>query len=210
MPFCPKCGAEYQEGTKFCAKCGGNLDGSVAPVPVVNKQPGFIEKLLNTKDSTDTMNAADITANKAVAIIAYCAPAAYILLNWFTYSFFALLAAAAVFVAPCILAKKSQFVRYHLGQSLTVMFAVLLVSIIDGAVTSFLYGLIVGAAYNAILYSAAAVTGAVVIATIIAWVLHLVFMAIPALLLVFGIVETSKGKAKGLPIIGKIGFTFDK
>ena len=29
MPFCPKCGTEYQDGSKFCAKCGANIDGSV-------------------------------------------------------------------------------------------------------------------------------------------------------------------------------------
>ena len=30
MPFCPKCGTEYQEGTKFYGKCGENVDGSSA------------------------------------------------------------------------------------------------------------------------------------------------------------------------------------
>lgn len=45
MPFCPKCGTEYQDGSKFCAKCGANLDGSVAPVPV-NQGPGFSRKYL--------------------------------------------------------------------------------------------------------------------------------------------------------------------
>ena len=32
MPFCPKCGTEYQADTKFCGKCGENLESVAAPV----------------------------------------------------------------------------------------------------------------------------------------------------------------------------------
>lgn len=30
MSFCPKCGAQLEEGQKFCPKCGYSLDGSQA------------------------------------------------------------------------------------------------------------------------------------------------------------------------------------
>ena len=114
MPFCPKCGTEYQEGTKFCAKCGGNLDGSVAPVPV-NQGPGFFQKILDTKDVTSSFDAADINAGKAMGILAYCALFAYILVGWLFGGFLAILVCAGMLVAPCIIAKKSKFLRYHLS-----------------------------------------------------------------------------------------------
>ena len=76
LDFCPKCGTEYQDGTKFCGKCGENVDGSAAtaipasapadaataipagtpvaaPAKPAKQGPGFFEKLLNTKDYTD-------------------------------------------------------------------------------------------------------------------------------------------------------------
>lgn len=46
MPFCPKCGTEYQDGSKFCAKCGANLDGSVAPVPINQNRASFRKYLI--------------------------------------------------------------------------------------------------------------------------------------------------------------------
>lgn len=69
MPFCPKCGTEYQDGSKFCAKCGANLDGSVAPVPI-NQNPGFFQKIFDTKNVTSTMDANDINTGKAMSILA--------------------------------------------------------------------------------------------------------------------------------------------
>ena len=84
MPFCPKCGTEYQAGTKFCGKCGENVDGAsaatipgagttsipagtpaVAPAPV-KQGPGFFEKLTDTKDYTE-----EIAATHGVQISGY-------------------------------------------------------------------------------------------------------------------------------------------
>jgi hypothetical protein len=31
MPYCTKCGAEYQEGAKFCPKCGSSIAGEWRP-----------------------------------------------------------------------------------------------------------------------------------------------------------------------------------
>jgi len=31
MPFCPKCGAEHEEGARYCPKCGADLLGPVEP-----------------------------------------------------------------------------------------------------------------------------------------------------------------------------------
>ena len=35
MPFCTKCGNQYQEGAAFCTKCGNKLDGSAAATNAV-------------------------------------------------------------------------------------------------------------------------------------------------------------------------------
>ena len=99
MPFCPKCGTEYQDGSKFCAKCGANLDGSVAPVPI-NQKPGFFQEILDTRDVTSTMDANDINAGKAMSILAYCAVLAYILVTWLLGDFFAVIVLAGLLVAP--------------------------------------------------------------------------------------------------------------
>lgn len=212
MPFCPKCGAEYQTGTKFCGKCGGNLDGSVAPVPVANQGPTFFQKILDTKDVTATMNPSDIQANKVLAILAYCACFAYILFaSWFGLGFFGLLVAAGLLVAPCIVAAKSPFVSYHIGQSLTALFGIMIVGIVESAVSSFFFKLIAAnSLYDYLSSYRDGISATVVIGTIVAWFIHIVFMAIPILVVLAGVINTGKGKAKALPLIGKIGFTFDK
>ncbi len=201
MPFCPKCGAEYQDGTKFCGKCGGNLDGTVAPVPVVNQGPGFFQKILNTKDVTSTMNAADITSGKPLAILAYCACFVYILMTWLLGSFVGLLLAAGVLVAPCIIASKYEFLKYHLSQAFTALFGVILVNIVEGFFASILRSLIVSAMRS---------TAGNVVGTIIAWIIHLIFMAIPVLIIIAGLINAAKGKAKALPLIGRFRFICDK
>ena len=103
MPFCPKCGTEYQDGSKFCAKCGANLDGSVAPVPI-NQNPGFFQKIFDTKNVTSTMDANDINTGKAMSILAYCAVLAYILTGWIFGGFIEIIVLAGMLVAPCITA----------------------------------------------------------------------------------------------------------
>jgi uncharacterized RDD family membrane protein YckC len=41
MPFCPKCGSEYREGSSFCPNCGIALSGSVPPPPPQADAPPF-------------------------------------------------------------------------------------------------------------------------------------------------------------------------
>ncbi|MBS6471589.1 MAG: zinc ribbon domain-containing protein [[Eubacterium] siraeum] len=180
MPFCPKCGTEYQDGSKFCAKCGANLDGSVAPVPI-NQKPGFFQEILDTRDVTSTMDANDINAGKAMSILAYCAVLAYILVTWLLGDFFAVIVLAGLLVAPCIAAKKSGF-----------------------------YNLISNPVYDYISNYVGMVRTETVIGTIVAWVIHIIFMAIPVLVLVAGLINSANGKAKELPLIGRFKMIFEK
>jgi hypothetical protein len=41
MPYCPKCGAEHDEGARFCPKCGAGLLGPVEPTYRRRRDPGW-------------------------------------------------------------------------------------------------------------------------------------------------------------------------
>lgn len=209
MPFCPKCGTEYQEGSKFCAKCGGNLDGSVAPVPV-NQGQSFFRKILDTKDVTFTMDPADINAGKAMSILAYCAVLAYVLVTWIVGDLLAVLVLGGMLVAPCLAAKKSQFVRYHLSMIFPATLAVMAVRAIEGSIASFFYNLIANPIIDYISSYMGESSGSVVAGTLVAWVIHIIFMAIPVLVLVAGLMNAIGGKAKDLPLIGRFKLKYEK
>lgn len=203
MPFCPKCGTEYQEGAKFCAKCGGNLDGSVAPVPV-NQGPGFFQKILDTKNVTSTMDVNDINAGKAMSILAYCAVLAYLLVSWIFGGFLAFIVMAGMLVAPCILAKKSKFLQYHLSMIFPAILGVFAVEAIESFISSKLYW----AVYWGLSFSASSFV-ATLVGVILAWLIHIIFMGIPIMILVIGLMNAIGGKAKDLPLIGRFKLIFE-
>ncbi len=209
MPFCPKCGTEYQDGSKFCAKCGANLDGSVAPVPI-NQKPGFFQGILDTKDVTSTMDANDINEGKAMSILAYCAVLAYILVSWIFGGFVGIIVLAGMLIAPCILAKKSKFLQYHLSMIFPSILAVMVIRAVEGSIAAFFYNLISHPVYDYISEYVGILRPEMVIGTIVAWTVHIIFMAIPVLVLVAGLINSANGKAKDLPLIGRFKLIFEK
>lgn len=40
MPFCSKCGSEYQEGARFCSSCGHSIERSSLAAPTSAPQKG--------------------------------------------------------------------------------------------------------------------------------------------------------------------------
>lgn len=209
MPFCPKCGTEYQDGSKFCAKCGANLDGSVAPVPI-NQKPGFFQGILDTKDVTSTMDANDINEGKAMSILAYCAVLAYILVSWIFGGFVGIIVLAGMLIAPCILAKKSKFLQYHLSMIFPSILAVMVIRAVEGSIAAFFYNLISHPVYDYISEYVGILRPEMVIGTIVAWTVHIIFMVIPVLVLVAGLINSANGKAKDLPLIGRFKLIFEK
>lgn len=206
MAFCPKCGAEYTEGVKFCGKCGNDLSPvqpAVQPIPPVVKPvsntPNFFTKLMDTKDYTDQCEAADIQANKVVAILGYCAALASILLSWFINNLLCVIIAGAVMVVPIIMAKNSAFLRHHATQSVTLLLTAIVLHIFDATLASLVYNALYNPWYNQY-----------VVGTIFAWLIHVIIMAIPVFIGVAGIINASKGNAKNLPIIGRFKITIDK
>ena len=228
MPFCPKCGTAYEDGTKFCGSCGENVDGAsataaagysstpvvpgmpvITPTPNANQGPSFFTKILNTKDHTAEIGADDINKNKVMAILAFCGIFAYILFNWVGWGLVGLVAFAGLMVAPCLNYKNSAYVRFQLSQIYVAFFGVLLFGILDNAISKFFFDLI--CPLDKLIFSMAGLgSGALVLATIISWVIHLVFMAIPVFVLVIGFIDVLKNKAKEMPFIGKIKVTFEK
>ena len=205
MPFCPKCGTEYQDGSKFCAKCGANLDGSVAPVPI-NQNPGFFQKIFDTKNVTSTMDANDINTGKAMSILAYCAVLAYILTGWIFGGFIAIIVLAGMLVAPCITAGKAKFLQYHLSMIFPVILGVMAV----GAIEYFFARILYNAVYYGIFYATFNEFAAGFVGVLLAWLIHIIFMAVPIIILVTGLINAIGGKAKDLPLIGRIKMIFEK
>ncbi len=183
------------------------------------KQPGLISKLRNTKDITQSFDPNDIASNKVLAILAYCGIFAYILFSWLFGNFVGLIIGAALLIAPCISVKKSPYIRYVLSQVFAALFFIMLVGIIEGTIAGWFYGLIYGAIAGvsaglgslagSLGYSGGNIGTANVVATLIAWLIHLIFMAIPGFVVVIGFIDTIKGKVKDLPIIGRLKVIFE-
>ena len=95
MAFCPKCGAQVEDGVKVCPACGENLE----PVSDVSAK---VTELTSTADYTETMDPNDVQNNKVMAVLAY--------LSWLV-------------LIPLFAAKESPFARFHVKQGLLLAIA---------------------------------------------------------------------------------------
>ena len=88
MGFCPKCGAQVQDGAPFCASCGAPLGAGAAPAKAVDQY-----------DHTAEFDAKDISENKCVALLPY------------------LLSALGIIIIA-LLSNSSEYVKFHLHQAI--------------------------------------------------------------------------------------------
>ncbi len=114
MPFCAKCGAKIDEGTKFCPSCGASANDSNQSN---SQQTDFSDKFAefnNTADTTAQFDSADIENNKAMGVLAY--------LSWLV-------------LIPLFVAGKSKFARFHTNQGLVLAIVELIWWVIEGVLT---------------------------------------------------------------------------
>lgn len=107
MAFCKNCGAELEEGAKFCPSCGKSTTEE-AP----KTEESFTDKvagLNNTPDTTAEYDPKDIEDNKVMALLAYI---------------------GFLFLVPLLAAKESKFARFHTNQGIVLFIAELILSIV--------------------------------------------------------------------------------
>ena len=163
-----------------CSKCGIQVEDSVKFCPVCGQEIeasfiGKVKGLNDTEDQTGEFETQDIEENKWISLLSYLGPLVFI---------------------PMFVKKNSRFARYHANQGLVLFITEGVYSIITGIIMAVLrtafpvrftgYTWTRGFVYNSIntVFSLAS----------------LVFV----LLAVLGIINVVKGKAKDLPVIGKI------
>lgn len=203
MKFCSFCGNQLEENARFCTACGQacapaqqpsqtppetaeqpysspagqayNPAGQQQSAPSVGKSVSdTFHKFNDTDDTTASFDPNDIQQNKVMAVLSY----------------FGILC-----LIPLLAGKNSPFARFHAGQGLTlflidIAYGILsaLLSLIKVPSVSYLFG---------IPYQTYATP----------WFVSLIIflVGIPLLVLaILGIVNAATGKAKELPLIGKI------
>ena len=174
MAFCKNCGTQIEDGARFCPGCGANTEAA----PAAEEKNGFTDKVKginNTPDSTADFDAKDIQDNKGLTILSYLGPLVFV---------------------PMFARKDSKFARFHANQGLVLFIAsgaYSIVQIILGAILRAIfpwnwnYGLWGGRGF---VYNA------------LTTILSLVWIVF-SVLAIIGIINTAKGKAKELPVIGK-------
>ncbi len=146
MTYCGKCGAQVQDGVKFCQECGAAVETKVENnAQQAAPQNDFSQKIQNLNNTTDTtaeFDAQDIGSNKAMAILAYFGPLVLI---------------------PIFAAKDSKFARYHSNQGLVLLLA----SILYGIAYSILSSIILAISWR--LYFVVSIIGLVsIVITVLA------------------------------------------
>lgn len=142
MAFCPKCGKEVAEDAKFCTSCGANLAEQTKTEEVKTEAPQTEAKmdmdkledtikekaqnLMNTADCTTEFDAADIEANKLLALLSYI---------------------GILWLIPLLVAPKSGFARFHVNQGLVLWIANILIGFLAiipilGWIAAFVCGII--------------------------------------------------------------------
>lgn len=133
-----------------------------------------VENLQNTKDFTGNFEPSDIEKNKVVSALAYI---------------------GCLFWLPLVACPNSSFGRFHANQGLVAFIFYFVVNVVKSLI-SFTLSLIFG--NNLIGGLTGGLAG--LLNSVIGWILS----ALCLLVMLFGLINTLNGKAKELPVIGKL------
>ena len=198
MTFCPKCGAQIQEGVAFCPSCGQSTVQSPAPPPPpapqyaappplppppagqvppayappqqqYQQQPGYGPPVMPGVPLSPEQ---DAQQNKGMAILAYL-----------------------IFFVPLIAGthKTSPYVKYHTNQGTVLAIFSIGCSIVFGILQAIILAI----------FTASLAFGALLAFTTIFGLLWFIIGIFILVLVILGIVNASGGKIKPLPVIGK-------
>ncbi len=191
MKFCQQCGTQLEDTARFCAACGTaqaepaqeQSAPQAQPQPAAAPQPDFfddainkVKKINDTPDETASHDPQDIANHKVMGILAYIGFLVFI---------------------PAFAVKGSRFAKFHANQGLNLFILEVAYAIVEILLTLLLrivFPLRITMAY---------VFTRGVIYNILTGVLGLLWL-VPVALMVLGIINAATGKAKELPIIGKI------
>ena len=176
MPFCSNCGAEIKEDANFCTSCGKAVEEKRENGNTYSSPAGndFGAKV------NDFTNTEDKTAEFDAADISD--NKVYSIL-----SYIGILVLVAILAAP-----KSKFARFHANQGLVLFIIEAAYGIISTVITNVLKLAFrfVPAVFSVSYFILSAILGCI----------GLVFLVF----VIIGVINAANGKAKELPIIGKI------
>ncbi len=134
MAFCPKCGREVEQDTRFCPACGASLntEGEQPKTDFSQKASDTFKKaedwVNQTSDYTAHYDPDDIQKNKGMAILSYI---------------------SILVLIPIFAAKDSKFARFHANQGLILFVAEIVLGIVCAALG---FIPVVGWIVNAVVY----------------------------------------------------------
>ncbi len=175
MATCKKCGGTVEDGAKFCPSCGAQMDTSAGASEQTEQNNG------NTSSAGNDFSAKISALNDTPDTTADFAAedirdnTAMAVLSYLSW----------LVLIPLLAAKNSKFARYHVNQGLVLAITELLGAVAFRIIQSIL-----------LLIS----WRLAIVANILGTVMGLAFLV----LTILGIVNAAGGKAKELPVIGKI------
>lgn len=177
MAFCTRCGTQLDEDARFCRSCGAATNGADARQTQQNNstQWDFASKIQGLNNTTDSTADFDPADIEKNKGMAILA-----YLSWLV-------------LIPIFAAKDSKFARYHVNQGLVLAIA----EIVWWAVQGVVLGIVKSIFVIAFGYS---LLGVYSLIAILFGLLNLLFLAMA----IIGIVNVANGRAKELPVIGKI------
>lgn len=188
MAYCSKCGTQLPEGVKFCPSCGAPTDPAAqtqgAQQEQAQQNAGFgaagAQNQSAYNNTTDKINDTISKITETEDTTSQFAEAdirqnkGFAILSYF----------GILFLIPLFAAKNSPFARFHLNQGVVLFIANILYGVASSIIRTIFNHIPVAGSVMSILLS----------------VIGLLFFV----LMIVGIVNAASGRAKELPVIGKI------